>query len=207
MAVVAQVEGQKIRLVAGKPRRHEDQVLIHSKMHQCPLLELEDQFARIAILLVLLLGILHRLAGKRIFQLRRHQRQTVQEQDQIEAPGMRFAIEKLPGYGQPVLFDQIQRLRIHPVVRRKHRHAQLLAVTLEALTQDLEHALGVQLLDQMIEHHLARLGAMNRVQALPRLGLRHRDELQHQHRVQRPQPVVTISGRAFAVIDEAITAH
>ena len=83
----------------------------------------------------------------------------------------------------------------------------MLAVTLETLAQHLEHALGVQLLDQMIKHHLARFLAMNRVQALPRLGLRRRDEFQYQHRIERPHPVIAILGRAFAVIDEAVAAH
>lgn len=45
-----------------------------------------------------------------------------------------------------------------------------------ALPQHLEHALRSQFLHEMIEHHPARLRAVDGIQALPNLFLRGRDE-------------------------------
>lgn len=58
---------------------------IHREIHQTPGLEQEQTILRITLLTVLLDGILVRLARRLALQLERHDRQTVEEDDQVHA--------------------------------------------------------------------------------------------------------------------------
>ena len=58
----------------------------------------------------------------------------------------------------------------------------------------------------MIQHHLARLLAVDGVEALPHLLLRRLDETQHQRRIERPRLVVAVLRLALAVIHKDIAA-
>ena len=69
-AVAAFVERQEMRGRAREARGHEHRLGVHGEMDQRAALELEDRFARIAVLFVLAHGILNRLAGERVFQFR-----------------------------------------------------------------------------------------------------------------------------------------
>ena len=74
-------------LVPGELRRHEHQVGIDGEVDQRPLLELEDRVVGVAVVLVLPDGVLHVLAGHRVLQLGGDDRDAVQAQGQVEAPG------------------------------------------------------------------------------------------------------------------------
>ena len=70
-AVAAFVEGQEMRGRAREARGHEHRVGVHGEMDQRAALELEDGLARVAVLAVLALGIVNRLAGERVLEFRR----------------------------------------------------------------------------------------------------------------------------------------
>src|SRR5579872_3669611 len=58
----------------------------------------------------------------------------------------------------------------------------------------------------MIQHHFSRLVAVDCREAFPRLRLRRLDETQHQCRIERPRPVVTVLGWTASVIHKDTAA-
>src|SRR6266404_3222910 len=113
---------------------------------------------------------------------------------------MRLSVIELSRHAQHVLPVERQRVRVHPVTGGEGCHPQLLTVTLEPLAQDIQQALRLQFLAQVIQYNLCRFRAVNRFEALPQLLLRALDESQHQHRVKRLHLIVTVLRRAIAVI-------
>ena len=202
MAVVAQVKGQEERLVTTQPCSHEHLVLVYRKVHQRTFFELKQQFARIAVALVLALGVFHRLARERVLQFRRGNGQTVQKQHQVQRLAVCIAVIQLACHRELVVPIQRQRVGVHGVAWRKHRHPQLLAIALEALAQHLEHALGVQLFGQMVQHHLGRIALVDGLQAVPHLRLGGLDKAQHQRRVQRQRLVIAARSRTMPIVHQ-----
>jgi len=81
--VPAFVEGQEPRIGALQVRAHAHFLVIHGKVHHTAP-ELEEQLARIAVALVLLHGILHRLLGEAVLEFEGGYGQPVDEEAEIE---------------------------------------------------------------------------------------------------------------------------
>ena len=81
-AGVAAVEREEPGLEALEPGRHLDEVRVDGEVDERP--PPEGHVRRVAVLPVLLLGVLDRLVGQRVLQLRRRDRDAVDEQAQVE---------------------------------------------------------------------------------------------------------------------------
>ena len=79
-AVVSLVERQEPRGVSLQPGAEADVLVIQGKVSQT-VLELKEQFLRVAVALILHDGVGHRLLGQLVFQLERDDRQAVDEKD------------------------------------------------------------------------------------------------------------------------------
>ncbi len=83
-AVAALVEGQEVRGSTRETRRHEHGFRVGREVNEGPALELEDEFSRIAILLVLPPRILHGLTRHRVLELHRGYGNAVQGQGHVK---------------------------------------------------------------------------------------------------------------------------
>jgi hypothetical protein len=81
---VALVEGQEVGGRAGQPRGHQHHFGVHGKVHQRAALELEDGFAGVPVVSVLVHRALGRLAGERILELQCGDRNAVQTQRDVQ---------------------------------------------------------------------------------------------------------------------------
>ena len=84
-AVVAQVERQEPRRLARQPGRHRDRLGVDREVHDRP--PAERHVLRVAVRAVLRDRVLDALAGQRVLQLRRRDRDAVHEQAQVERLG------------------------------------------------------------------------------------------------------------------------
>ena len=102
--------------------------------------QLEQLLARIAISLVLLDRIGHRLLGKAVLQLEGEDRQAVDEQGDVER-ALRFvaAVAKLPDDGEAVLLEAFLRLRVARR-RRAVEKIQVVRAMLDAVAQHVDRA-------------------------------------------------------------------
>jgi hypothetical protein len=74
--------------------------------------ELEQFLAGISVALVLLDRVLDGLLGQAVLQLECRDRQTVDEQGQVERVGSGFAVAQLSGHREPVLRETLGCLRV-----------------------------------------------------------------------------------------------
>ena len=107
---VPPVERQKARRTAGEPGRHGGLIRVYREMDYAA--AAEGYVLRVPILAVLLFGILHVLPGERVLQLRRRDRQPVDEEGEIQSFIRTGLVRQLPGNGKPVCLvagDEIRR--------------------------------------------------------------------------------------------------
>ena len=102
--------------------------------------ELEQLLARVAVLLVLLDRIGHRLLGQAVLQLEGEDRQAVDEQADVER-SLRVvaAVAKLADDGEAVLLEALPRLRV-PGRRRAVEEVKVVRAVLDAMAQDVDGA-------------------------------------------------------------------
>ena len=136
-------------------------------MDQRAPLELEERLARVAVLLVLAARVLDRLAGERVLQLQRRDRDAVQAQRDVER--LLRARREVKLAGQPEAVRRVARLqlRVQLVRRLEEGHVQRPAVALEAVAQRRERAVRVHPLAEVAEDLLAGLVAVQRLQLVP----------------------------------------
>ena len=183
-----------MRRLSGQARGHTYHFGIHRKMHQRTTLEGEDRLARVAVLLVLAHRILYPLAGQRVLQFQRHDGDAVQAQRDVQRLlGARREVE-LAGQTQTVGGVAGFKLGIQLVRRLEVGGAQGSPVTLEAVPQRGERAVGVHPLAQVRENLLAGPVAVQRLELRPRLRLRFTDEGEHRSGKNGALAVEAVSG-------------
>src|SRR5690606_31780282 len=100
--VPALVEGQEPRALALQVRAEAHLVVVHGEVHHAAA-ELEELLARVAVSLVLLDRVLHRLLGQAVLQLEGGDGQAVDEEPQVQrALRLVAAVAKLPGDAEAV---------------------------------------------------------------------------------------------------------
>ena len=202
-AVVTLVEGQEPGRTSGKPGGHYHRFGIDGEMHQRPLLERENRLVRIAVASVLVDGILDGLAGERVLQLDRGDRDAVEAQRDVERFLRRRGIAELAGDPDAVGRVGGLQLRVQPVRGLEERRPQRAAVALEAVAQGCERAVGVHPLAQIGQHLFAGLLSEERFQLRPFAGLRLADEVEHGLREDRALAVEARTGdRQIAVAQQ-----
>ena len=82
-------------------------VFVHREVRDAPA-ELEELLAGVAVFLVLLDGIAHRLLRQVVLQLQGEDRQAVDEEPYVERPlGLVAAVAELAGDGEAVLLEPL----------------------------------------------------------------------------------------------------
>ena len=100
--VPALVEGQEPGALALEVGAHAHLLVVDGKMHDAAA-ELEEQLPRVAVAAVLLDGVLHRLLGQVVLQLKGGDGQAVDEQAQVQgAPRLVAAVAQLAGDAEAV---------------------------------------------------------------------------------------------------------
>ena len=158
-------------------------------MRQAPP-ELEQRLRRIAIQPILFHGVLDRLALEWILEFRREQGQPVQEDRRVQALFVLRAVFELADDGELVAEIKFLRRIIEPGRRFEIRQPEFAAVRLDALAQDVERAVFVNLRGQALQQHRLGIGRVLGSHLLPLLGLRGVDEIQHVLRDQAEFPVI-----------------
>ena len=136
------VEGQKLRFFALQARRHKGVVVIHRKMHEA---SLQEGVVRLAVCPVLADAVHIVLVGELILQLRRDDRQSIAEDDQVDAVlavGCCCRIAHLPHHRKAVGLIQQVRLRAFGshFILEGHK-PNLGAFDLDAFLQHVQHPL------------------------------------------------------------------
>ena len=187
--LVAAVEGQEMGLGTRKPRRHVDLVRIGREMHQRAGIEAKERGTGIPVILVLAHRMAPALAGARILQLTGGYRKTVQREHQIDGVVLARMAEHLPRDREPVLPVERQHLVIETMCGLEGREPEGLAVELEAVPQNVQRALEVELLDQRSEQQRLQPIAVQRAHVGPEPGLGRFEKVAHLHGKQRPLDV------------------
>jgi hypothetical protein len=168
---VAEVEGQPLRVLAFQPRRHEHQVRIDREVDERALLEPEEGQARVAVGLVLALGVADRLPRHGVLQLQGGDGDAVDGQHDVDAL-LRVGVEPdLPGEGEDVLGVGGNRVRVHAACGLEGGHLEGLAEALEAVAQHVERAFRRQLLHERVDEHALGGVTLQVGERLPLLGL------------------------------------
>ena len=94
---IAQIEGQEVRGFPCEPCGHVDLIRVYGKMHEGPLLELEDQVIRVAVVLILVYGTPPCLAGHGVLEFGRGDRNAVQAQNKVERIIVLVAVSEAVG--------------------------------------------------------------------------------------------------------------
>ncbi len=147
---IALVEGQKPAFVALQLRTHPNLVVVHSKMHHAAL-EAKQKLRRAAICPVLLDSIPVVLLGQLVFQLHRDDGQTIQKDAYIQCQQrVELGILQLPCHAENVLFIQRRCVRI---IRRRTdiKQIQMQVLITHSLSQQVDDAIGLQLLIQLLK--------------------------------------------------------
>ena len=194
-ARVAAVEREEPGLEPLEPGRHLDEVRVHGEVDERP--PPEGHVRRVPILPVLLLGVLDGLVGERVLQLRRRDRDAVDEQAQVERLRRPGLVGELAGDGQAVGEIPLGQLGRQAVGGLEEREPDLDPVVVDAVTQDIDRAPLVELLGEAVAELLedAVRPVVDLEEALPgrRLGLRDEGEqlrrVQAQLRVEVARPL------------------
>jgi hypothetical protein len=111
-------------------------MVIHCKMGDAPA-ELEQFLARISVALVLLDRVLDGLLREAILQLESCDRQTVDEEREVERIGIGFAVAQLAGHRKPVPCETLGCLRVAGRGRGIEQ-CDIMGPVLEAAAQDID---------------------------------------------------------------------
>lgn len=176
-AVLALVEGQEARLGAVQVRRDVDQVRVHREVRQAAAIR-EQRLARVAVVLVLADRVLHVLPVERVLELRREDRDAVQEEHHIEALLVLFAEPELADDREQVRRVQTTGLLVQAAGRPEVRQAELAARVLEALAEHGQRSPAFDLRGQALQELVLDAHAMMLGDLLPLLGLGGEDEVQ-----------------------------
>jgi len=202
---MAAIEGQEPRALAGQLGAEAHFQIVHREMHRAAA-ELEQQLARVAIVLVLQHGVGHGLARVVVLQLEGRQRQAVDEQRKVErALRLVAAVAHLAGDAEDIGGEQ----RCRPVIARRRRmevKLQRRRPVLDALAQHIHHTAAGDLALQAMQQ-LPCGAAGQRVgcdlELGQFLGLGRQPEAPQLAQVERHLAVV-IMGMAFDVAGAAI---
>src|SRR5690606_10153876 len=132
-------EGQEPRALAPEVRAEANLVLVHGEVHDAAA-ELEELLARVAVSLVLLDRVLHRLLGQAVLQLEGGDRQAIDEEPQVERPlRLVTAVAELPGDAEAV--GGVALGGLHVAGRRRAvEEVEVVRPVFEPLTQHVDGA-------------------------------------------------------------------
>ena len=174
---LADVERQEVGLIASELGSHVDHICGHGEVDQGTGLELQQGFDFLrdrvlgkSVFLVLSDGIRDALRQVGL-ELCRRNRQAVDEQDEVDALFVVERVVQLPDDSQTVLLVELDQLRILVVRRLEFAQAELRIHVLEAVPQQVQRALGVQLLCHPLDEHRLRLAVVPLLELGPFVGL------------------------------------
>ena len=170
--MAAAIERQKVRALPLQARGHVDFFRIGGEVHQSAFLEAEETRPRVAVRLVLRHSVPPRLSRSGILHFAGSHGQAIHGKKQINCvmlPGMAWY---LPRDGELILGVTRQHFIVQAMSGLEVSHAEGLAVELEAVPQDVKHALEFQFFDQRVEQQRFQAVAVERKHLRPELRLR-----------------------------------
>ena len=187
--IAALVERQKIGLGSFQPGGHVHIGQVHSKVNEHAIFELENRVLARPIESILLDGVGGVLPGELAFQLHRHHRDAVEEQDNVDAVLTAQGVVELPGAVKDVggilgltgLVDGGFWLPEHD--------PELDAPVGEALAQHFQEAHLLHFPAEAVDELPLAVGAVDLLKPCPLLGLAGADEGEERADVQRLFPV------------------
>ena len=173
--VAAAVEGQEVGLPSSQPGGHPYLVRVHREVDQGALLEREQQVAPVALVLVLAYRVGGALPGQRVLEFGGDDGDAVDGEGHVDDAAAVLALRRLHDRGegdlarngQPVGGVILGGLRVHARVGPEIRHAERLAVTLETVAQDVQRALDLEFLGQVVQNGGGGLRPQQRLERLP----------------------------------------
>ena len=106
------LKGQEPGGLAPEVGAEPDLALVHGEVGDAAA-QLEQPLPRVAVALVLLDGVVHRLLGEAVLQLEGEDRQTIDEQPDVQGPlDLVAAVAQLAGDGEAVLPEALLRLGV-----------------------------------------------------------------------------------------------
>lgn len=171
--VVTLVEGQEPAVLSGQLRAELDAGVVYSEVHHAAL-EGKQLLMRVAVILILLHSVIHVLFGELVLQLEGHDRQTVDENAQIQRQSTSVnRVAQLPGDTEDVFLIHLRCMDV-ALGRGQVKHDQVGGISLDTVAEHVNDAsLGqfalqavqeVTLLLLRLEHaqlrHLSGLGVL-----------------------------------------------
>ena len=181
---LALVEGQEVSARAIHLRGYPDLIGIDGKVDEAAA-EVEERLVRVAVLTILLLRVVHVLAGPRVLEFQRRQGQTVDEEHHVHRlQRIRQRVMHLPGHGEPIALKLRLHLRVQVVVGQTVKQIEVRIVHLQALLQHGQDTVLLQLTVQALQHlplpvrlvvQLRQFLRLRALQELPQHRLIHRE--------------------------------
>jgi hypothetical protein len=187
---VALIEGQKPCFAVLEAGGHEHQIGVHGEVRQAAP-ELKERLPGIAIVLVLRHGVLDRLPFERRLQLRRDDRQPVDEQHQVETIVVLPAVVNLPHHAQDVGLVQAGVFFVERGFGVEIGEVEVAAEVVHALPQDIQGAALFDLVGQTLQEPFLGLLAVLELELFPGFCLGGVEELEERVGVEAEGAVVT----------------
>ena len=168
-----------------------DQLGIDREVRETPAVG-QQRLAGIAVGLVLPDRVLDGLAGERILELGREDRDAVQKQHHVEALLVPGAVADLAGDCEEVGGVQPPRLLVEPARRAEVREPERATHVLHAAPQDVEGTAAFDFQREALQEPLPDLRAVMLREPPPLLWLRRQKEVQHVARQETERAVVVL---------------
>ena len=154
--------------------------------------KLEELLSRVAVSLVLLDGVIHRLLGQAVLQLEGGDRQAVDEQAQVQGKlRVVVAVAELPGHAEAILPVQDSGLLVSRRRRAVHE-VDLVRTMLDALAQHVNGAAPGYLTLQAGQESAPRGAVLVQTKRVCGLGLGSSEEYEELGEVQAELPIVAL---------------
>jgi len=198
--IAALIERQEIGIALVEPSRHEHIGMINAEISQNAFIKLEAQFAGIAVVHPLLLGIVHRLAGVLVLQLQRKQGDAVEHQHHIHTLVVLGRIMPLPNHIADVLLIQGICRFVEMAFRLEVAHAERDAPMLEAMAQHTDEAIRIAGIIESKAELFDRIALAHAFKARPFARLGGLDEADERIGVKAYRGIVHIGGMGIAAL-------
>lgn len=188
-AVAALVEGQEKGLLPLQAGGHFDVEGVHGKAGEHAALEVEKQVVRRAVLPELAHGVLHGLAGERVFQLQADDGDAVEQQGHVHAVLVGRAVAQLARAVQDIALVALHAFGVEAGLRLPEDHAEARAQHGKAVAQHVQQGAAAHLLAKAVHKALFRLAGVLELVHLPGFGLAGTHKVQQGLHVQGPRAV------------------
>ena len=190
-SVLPPIEGKESRILSSESGRYVDQLWVYGKVGQTAPIG-EQGLPGVPVRLVLSDGVLDILSGQGVLELGREDGNAVEEEGEVEAALILFAVVQLPNYREQIALIKPTGLFIQPAVRAEVGELESTSTVPDSVAQHVERTPTSDLRRQPFQEPVLDLRTVMLGQPLPLPGLRSQHEVQDIARNEAQAAVIVL---------------